>query len=153
MHPAANIKSVCQERKINSLKTNKQKNAQQTFKFLIKIKKTQLVEQMSNWFWYQHVRAVKVKKLRQQQRTPIFQILSLETNKNKQVRQVQVQFDFWESDTTYRVVLVRLDSVASDEGGLAGGVDHQQETVQQPEGDCGEQHRPCGNGGIVNDGK
>lgn len=39
--------------------------------------------------------------------------------------------------TAYRVVLVRLDSIASDEGGLAGGVDHQQETVQQPEGDRG----------------
>lgn len=39
--------------------------------------------------------------------------------------------------TTYRVVLVHLDPIASDEGGLASGVDHQQESVQQPEGERG----------------
>lgn len=32
-------------------------------------------------------------------------------------------------DLTYRVILVHLDPVASDEGGFSGGVHQQQQTV------------------------
>lgn len=43
----------------------------------------------------------------------------------------------------YRVVLVRLDAVASDEGGFTGGVHQEQQSVGYPEGQSGNQHRPC----------
>ncbi len=44
---------------------------------------------------------------------------------------------------TYRVILVLLDAVTSDEGGFVGGVDQQQQSVRQPERQRWEQHRPC----------
>lgn len=50
------------------------------------------------------------------------------------------------TDLTYRVVLVHLDAVASDEGGFTGGVHQQQQSVQPPERKSGEQHCPCSEG-------
>lgn len=41
---------------------------------------------------------------------------------------------------TYRVILVHLDAVASDEGRFPRGVHQQQQSVGQPEGQSGEHH-------------